>query len=314
MTLFTGASQFTVNDGKFNDVVRDQDIYADENPRSGSIKDTPVSEAPALIQHHLDQSRSPAVVPAVHAPISTGTYSGASGKPVNERRQDDPLPPVPPANHETEEDEGAALADQGIAISNLILAQLRTVAVAASIPFLSPAAAASLSILGNVKATRGNKGDFEQIAEDSCKLVYVVIDLYEGQRNQGKEVPKDLDAGLKGLLETLGQIQAFTMKMARRRGWIGVIKRFLFPSIDAGKVQNYRRKLVQALNIFWLQSDIQIRAQVADLAEKSRWGPIQSELRASVETNQTSGDFSFPPDILSKFSVDLSSSSFCLLG
>jgi hypothetical protein len=127
---------------------------------------------------------------------------------------------VPPANNETEEDEdeGAALADQGIAISSLVLSQLRNVAVAASIPFLSPAAAAALSILDNVKvctfsriedlelisgiqAARGNKGDFEQLAEDSCKLVYVVIDLYKAQRNQGKEMPKDLDAGLKGLLE-----------------------------------------------------------------------------------------------------------------
>ena len=72
---------------------------------------------------------------------------------------------MPPANHETEEDERASLADQGIAISSLVLAQLRNVAVAASIPFLSPAAAAALSILNNVKVCTFSKiGDLDLIS------------------------------------------------------------------------------------------------------------------------------------------------------
>ena len=54
-------------------------------------------------------------------------------------------------------------------------------------------------MISGIQLARNNKGDFKQLGDDSCNLVSAMMDLCIARKNQGREMPKDLDKDLEAL-------------------------------------------------------------------------------------------------------------------
>lgn len=110
---------------------------------------------------------------------------------------------------------------------------------------------------------RDAKSAYGQLAQDACNLVHSIVVICKPLEGQKMKLPEDLDHDMQSLLQwvtclayfsiswhrwsrTLEDINQFAQKQVSR----GSIERFVMQKQDVGKVQEYRLKLGQALNIF----------------------------------------------------------------
>ncbi|KIL59398.1 hypothetical protein M378DRAFT_27014 [Amanita muscaria Koide BX008] len=142
-----------------------------------------------------------------------------------------------------------------------VLTTLKYVAKISPVAFLSNAASIALSIVDVVQKMRSNKHGFKELANDSCEIVCDIINAYKDISQSG-DVPIDLLNHLGQLVNVLRSINEFARKGASRN-FLAALLRF---NADARRVQDYQRKLYQALQIFGLQSDIIVRNTIAQLA------------------------------------------------
>lgn len=142
-----------------------------------------------------------------------------------------------------------------------VLTTLKYVAKRSPVAFLSNAASIALSIVDVVQMMRNNKRGFKELAKDSCEIVCHVIKAHN-DASQPREVPIDLVEHLEQLVNVLLSINEFARKGASRN-FLAALLRF---NADARRIQDYQRKLYQAIQIFGLQSDIIVRNTIAQLA------------------------------------------------
>ncbi|KAM6503134.1 hypothetical protein JOM56_000077 [Amanita muscaria] len=142
-----------------------------------------------------------------------------------------------------------------------VLTTLKYVAKISPVAFLSNAASIALSIVDVVQKMRSNKHGFKELANDSCEIVCDIINAYKDISQSG-DVPIDLLNHLRQLVNVLRSINEFARKRASRN----LFAALLHFNADARRVQDYQRKLYQALQIFGLQSDIIVRNTIAQLA------------------------------------------------
>lgn len=146
-------------------------------------------------------------------------------------------------------------------VSIVVLTTLQDVAKMSPVLFLSSAASTALSILDVVQRTRSNKSGFKELAKDSCEVVYDIINAQKDVSQNG-DVPIDLVNHLEQLVNVLRSIEKFAIQGASRHLIVAV----LCSSADARHIQDYQKKLYQALRVFGLQSNIILRNTVAHLA------------------------------------------------
>lgn len=254
-----------------------EELFEEPEPEptisSPPITTPPAPTPPAPTPSTQPAAGRPAQTPAVAAPTQPASQpdplannslppalSSAMAKKKEESKQ-----AVPQTNGSTKV---SAVVDASLGIAAFVLTQLQAAAAASPVPFISTAASIALNIVTNVQGARGNKGGFSQLAKEACDLVYVVIQIYEAQEKEGKEMPQDLNDDVGALVSTLTEIEEFSNKMASRRGIVGGIKRVLNNKDEAGQIQSYRQNIVSTLNIFWLKSSIKVRAQLKEISDK----------------------------------------------
>jgi hypothetical protein len=71
-------------------------------------------------------------------------------------------------------------------------------------------------------------------------------------------------ANLRDLVSKLQPIENFMTQQSRRHG----VQRFLMHKADATKIENYRRRLSEALDEFQLRSNINVEDGVAQMGKK----------------------------------------------
>ncbi|KIM91473.1 hypothetical protein PILCRDRAFT_810744 [Piloderma croceum F 1598] len=173
----------------------------------------------------------------------------------------------PPAqsSQKLEGSEGCpSLTDSTLAISAFVLDTLQRASLFAPIPFLQIAASVALSIVQQAQEARGIRDDFQRLAKDACDLVYIVLVAHEARESEKSEKSNDLDSNLEDLVKTLTSIDKYAREKTKRSS----VKRFLMFKSDIAKISEYRERLSHALNVFWLQSSIHVREQLAHIARQ----------------------------------------------
>ncbi|ESK84411.1 hypothetical protein Moror_11068 [Moniliophthora roreri MCA 2997] len=184
-------------------------------------------------------------------------------------------------------------------ISITALLTLKCASFAGQIPFIGIACTLAVEILRAAQAAKNNKDAFKRLAKDSCSLVLHIkmvcqeLSSVNDMKDSGIEGRQILSPmllkHLEELEETLTEIRDFAKQRASRGFW----KRYFANTSDLGRIQEYRERLRQALDIFGIQSQITVCETVARMASQQR--TIQEGLRSwgSIERADTSGSTMF---------------------
>ncbi|KAF8071474.1 hypothetical protein FPV67DRAFT_1666967 [Lyophyllum atratum] len=160
--------------------------------------------------------------------------------------------------------------------SDVVLSVLKDAARVAPIPYLQQSSALALGI-----GMRNNKDAFLRLANDACELVYAILCTPTGE----SPTPVYLD-NLRGLTETLADIQQFAKKEASRTTILRMIKH----KADLDAIKEYREKLRQSLDVFGLKSNIsihenllRIEQMIAEMNHRQGQEELQREKLAMEE-------------------------------
>ncbi|KAJ7716526.1 hypothetical protein B0H16DRAFT_1741183 [Mycena metata] len=161
-------------------------------------------------------------------------------------------------------------------ISTTVLATLTTAAQFAPLPFLQQASILALAILTTVRSAKDNKETFKALANDACELVSAIICVYNDMEKDGLKPSVNLKQRVEDLVSLLQSINQWSQKHAAK----SMMARIVSVTSDNNKIQGYRLKLRQALDVFGLQSSITIHETVVQ---------ILAELRERDETKKDEG-------------------------
>ncbi|KAF5373749.1 hypothetical protein D9758_000885 [Tetrapyrgos nigripes] len=155
-----------------------------------------------------------------------------------------------------------------LGISIVVFDALKDASIAAPFPYAFIAASLALQIVEAVQGAKDNKITLQRLARDSCELMYMVMTTLKElvQAECSDEVVKDasLNNHLEKLKQTLEEILQFAVKRSNRSR----MKRMASSKGDVGRIQEYRERLKQALDIFGLQSTITVRSSLVRLAAR----------------------------------------------
>uniref|UniRef100_A0A0W0FJ92 Uncharacterized protein n=1 Tax=Moniliophthora roreri TaxID=221103 RepID=A0A0W0FJ92_MONRR len=190
-----------------------------------------------------------------------------------------PLPQLkisPPARGSENASEGRAeriLSLTGDAIQTLLIT-LNEIACFTSVPYLSDASSLALGTLGAVQQCHSNKANFIALAERACELVIEIDETCKATVGESQGVrPSEFQPSsdqvneyisplmkrhLKKLFRTFLQIEHF----ARGQKDINWFIRFIKHKSDAAQIEDFRRKLDEAMSAFTMQSLIVIREKL----------------------------------------------------
>ncbi|KAF9458863.1 hypothetical protein BDZ94DRAFT_1312902 [Collybia nuda] len=145
-------------------------------------------------------------------------------------------------------------------IAQNIMTTLQATARYALIPYLQEAATLALGILQIIDDVRTCQAGFTRLSRDSCELVYGII----------KALPKDTGVStalldnLEALVRTLSSIYSYAKKETKRNLLIRIIKH----KSDQGKIIEYREALRQSLDLFGLQSSVNIQGCMENILQQ----------------------------------------------
>ncbi|KAJ3718862.1 hypothetical protein C8R42DRAFT_723383 [Lentinula raphanica] len=178
--------------------------------------------------------------------------------------------------------------------ASLTLETLQSAAALAPIPYLSEAATLAIGIWEAIQTTNDTKDSLRSLASDAISLVYAVMTTcdevlsrrhkdstqreavedkseaglgaedktdvvskpepdFQNHRTEGLD--SELRRNLEGLCLTLQDIKNFALHVASRN----VVLRFLTARSDSGKIAEFQNKMKMALDLFTLQSHINLR-------------------------------------------------------
>ncbi|KAF9522356.1 hypothetical protein CPB83DRAFT_840547 [Crepidotus variabilis] len=149
--------------------------------------------------------------------------------------------------------------------ANIILSALRDASALAPVPYLQQAAGSTLTIIQTIQTVKDNKADLQQLAEDAGKVITAIYSAYLQSDDKEEWPGKPLEEGLKELVSTLQNIQTITDARSRRR----LPGRFINSLTDVKKVQEYRMKLNQALQVFGVSAQLQSYEILRKLEKRS---------------------------------------------
>ncbi|KAJ7496854.1 hypothetical protein FB451DRAFT_1209003 [Mycena latifolia] len=156
--------------------------------------------------------------------------------------------------------------DAAFDISSTVLATLTTAAQFAPLPFLQEASFLALAILTTVRGAKDNKEAFKSLANDACELVSAIICVYNDMEKDGQKPSLGLKKHVEDLISLLKGINHFAQKHASK----GTVYRMVRLTSETAKIQQYRGRLRQALDVFGLQSSISIHETVVQILKELR--------------------------------------------
>ncbi|KAJ7287145.1 hypothetical protein C8J57DRAFT_1282999 [Mycena rebaudengoi] len=196
-------------------------------------------------------------------------------------------------------------------ISETVLTTLTAAAQYTPLPFLQQASLLALAILNTVRAAKDNKESFKHLANDACELVSAIVCVYNDMVKDGQEPSPGLKKHVEDLIGLLQNINQFASKHASN----GTMYRMVRRTSDYGKIQMYRGKLRQALDVFGLQSSISIHETVMQILKELReretqektkkeetpppppeanpWGNLFGHVSGNVTMNNIAGNLEF---------------------
>ncbi|KAF9458853.1 hypothetical protein BDZ94DRAFT_1325216 [Collybia nuda] len=141
-----------------------------------------------------------------------------------------------------------------------ILATLKCTARYAPIPYLQEAASLALGILQIINDVKSVQEGLVRLANDSCELVYRAVCVYS---HGGGNSPM-LRENLGKLIRTLTSIHSYAKREMKRSLMVRLIKY----KFDQGRIVEYRETLRQSLDVFVLQSLVNIQIGIKDILQK----------------------------------------------
>ncbi|KAL9716741.1 hypothetical protein Ac2012v2_001194 [Leucoagaricus gongylophorus] len=133
-------------------------------------------------------------------------------------------------------------------------------------PAVGLAATFALEILQAAVAADGNQEAFKDIGKDACDVVTVIIHRVNrcatGDPTSMKTT--DLEEDATALVHEMRKIKHTVTKHTKRK----LLRRLVLNADDADAVQQCRHRLAYVLKLFGLQSDIELRQQIAILNRK----------------------------------------------
>ncbi|KAJ7030018.1 hypothetical protein C8F04DRAFT_1115048, partial [Mycena alexandri] len=145
-------------------------------------------------------------------------------------------------------------------------ATLTTAAQFAPLPFLQQASILALAILTTVRGAKDNKESFKALANDACELVSAIICVYNDMEKDGLKPSLNLKQRVDELVSLLQHINQWSQKHVAK----SMMARIVALTSDNNKIQQYRSKLRQALDVFGLQSSITIHETVVQILTELR--------------------------------------------
>ncbi|KAJ3562388.1 hypothetical protein NP233_g9607 [Leucocoprinus birnbaumii] len=133
-------------------------------------------------------------------------------------------------------------------------------------PGIGVAAATALAILNLVVTADANKETFVAIGKDACTIMITIIQRVNLSAS-GKGVPirlEQLNQDATLLKDEMDEIYRIVKKYAKK----GILRRIVLANMDAGAVKDCQRRLDSALKLFGLQTDIEVRQQLAFLSNQ----------------------------------------------
>ncbi|KAJ7772063.1 hypothetical protein DFH07DRAFT_803570 [Mycena maculata] len=156
--------------------------------------------------------------------------------------------------------------DTALDISSTVLATLTAASQYAPLPFLQEASFLALAILNTVKGAKDNKEAFKSLANDACELVSAIVCVYNDMEKDGQKPSLGLKKRVDELISLLKSINHFSQKHIAR----STMYRMVRLSSENAKIQQYRGRLRQALDVFGLQSSISIHETVVEILKELR--------------------------------------------
>ncbi|KAI3616947.1 hypothetical protein WG66_004344 [Moniliophthora roreri] len=141
-------------------------------------------------------------------------------------------------------------------VSMVTLQLLKDAAEASPIPGLGAIPSLALQIL--TAGAKDNKDAFKRLAGDAFAVATVVVEGCQKLEADGKN-PPGLQEQLGALKRTMEAIIDFTNRRAGRNAFM----RMATSRADVNDIQDYRQQLNQAMHIFAVQSQIDIRATLS---------------------------------------------------
>jgi len=170
-------------------------------------------------------------------------------------------------------------------ISATVLATLTAAAQLAPLPFLQQASYLALAILNTVRAAKDNKEAYKGLASDACELVSAIICVYQDMEKDGQKPSLGLQKRVEDLISLLKAINQFAHKHIAKSSFYRMVRL----QTEIGKIQQYRARLRQALDVFGLQSSITIHETVVQILKELR------EREPPEQTNDGESESSSPP-------------------
>ncbi|KAJ6631556.1 hypothetical protein B0H10DRAFT_500531 [Mycena sp. CBHHK59/15] len=178
------------------------------------------------------------------------------------------MPPMakPMTHYSSVEGPNAAVWDTTFDISATVFSTLTVAAQFSALPFLQEVSALALTILNTVRAAKDNKESFRNLANDAAELVSAIICVYNDLARDGQKPSSSLKKHVEDLISLLKVINEFAAKHASN----GPVYRMVRRTTDYSKIQLYRGRLRQALDVFGLQSSISIHETVMQILKELR--------------------------------------------
>ncbi|KAJ6491791.1 hypothetical protein C8R47DRAFT_440315 [Mycena vitilis] len=198
------------------------------------------------------------------------------------------MPPM--AQYSSVAGPNAAAIDATFDISATVLATLTTAAEFAPLPFLQQASIFALAILNTVRGAKDNKESFKALANDACELVSAIVCVYNDMQKDGQTPSLGLKKHVEELVTLLKGINQFAQKHVAR----STFQRIVRLQTETAKIQQYRGRLRQALDVFGLRSSISIHETVVQILQELREREPQAK---DGETGSASPPLSPPPPV-----------------
>ncbi|KAJ7125174.1 hypothetical protein C8R44DRAFT_703320 [Mycena epipterygia] len=177
-----------------------------------------------------------------------------------------------------------AALDATFDISSTVLAALTTAAQFAPLPFLQEASFLALEILNIVRGAKDNKEAFKALANDSCELVAAIICVYNDMAKDGQTPSLGLKKRVEDLISLLKLINQFAQKHASK----STVYRMVRLGSQSAKIQQYRARLRQALDVFGLQTSISIHENVVQILKELRERDSQAQYKQGGDSESSS--------------------------
>ncbi|EKM75254.1 hypothetical protein AGABI1DRAFT_123293 [Agaricus bisporus var. burnettii JB137-S8] len=154
-------------------------------------------------------------------------------------------------------------------VSEQALKLLKTVDSFVSIPGVGAAAEAALSILELAQTVKSNKAEFISVGEKACTIMVTIVEKVNAAEQPGRQTDmSSLEKECGNLRGVMEEVEEIVHKHVKRRKRCVLLQRILYSQRDQDAIKDCKERLQNALDLFTVQSHIEVRQGVEDANNK----------------------------------------------